>query len=52
MDSNFFRFLRSIVLCLLLANANKFEHIRHVNTLLGLFVPIMAALYQLLYEEV
>lgn len=38
--------------CQNLANANKFEHIRHVNTLLGLFVPIMATPYQLLYEEV
>ncbi|MEN8220522.1 MAG: hypothetical protein ABFS56_30070 [Pseudomonadota bacterium] len=27
--------------CTHLANANKFEHIRHVNNLLGLFVPIL-----------
>jgi hypothetical protein len=27
--------------CSHLANANKFEHIRHVNTLLGLFVPAL-----------
>lgn len=38
--------------CEHLANANKFEHIRHVNTLLGLFVPIMTTPYELMYEEV
>ncbi len=27
--------------CAHLANANKFEHIRHINTLLGLCVPIL-----------
>jgi hypothetical protein len=27
--------------CAHLANANKFEHIRHVNTMLGLFVPAL-----------
>lgn len=37
--------------CKHLANANKFEHIRHVNTLLGLFVPIMTTPYELMYEE-
>ncbi len=38
--------------CQNLANANKFEHIRHVNTLLGLFVPIITTSYELMYEEV
>lgn len=38
--------------CQNLANANKFEHIRHVNTLLGLFVPIMTTPYALMFEEV
>ncbi|MBI5243526.1 MAG: type II toxin-antitoxin system VapC family toxin [Elusimicrobia bacterium] len=38
--------------CQNLANANKFEHIRHVNTLLGLFVPIMTTPYELMFEEV
>jgi len=28
--------------CRNLANANKFEHIRHINTVLGLYVPILA----------
>ena len=28
--------------CSHLANANKFEHIRHVNSLLGLSVPVLA----------
>ena len=28
--------------CSHLANANKFEHIRHINTLLGLSVPVLA----------
>ena len=36
--------------CKHLANANKFEHIRHINTLLGLFVPIMTTPYELMYE--
>ncbi len=27
--------------CSHLANANKFEHIRHVNTILGIFVPTL-----------
>lgn len=33
-----------------LANANKFEHIRHINTLLGLFVPILTTPYTLMCE--
>ncbi len=37
--------------CQHLANANKFEHIRHVNTLLGLFVPVLTTPYELVYEE-
>lgn len=37
--------------CQHLANANKFEHIRHINTLLGLFVPILTTPYELMYEE-
>lgn len=37
--------------CEHLANANKFEHIRHINTLIGLFVPTMATPYELMYEE-
>jgi len=37
--------------CQNLANANKFEHIRHVNTLLGLFVPALVTPYELMYEE-
>jgi predicted nucleic acid-binding protein len=36
--------------CQHLANANKFEHIRHVNTLLGLFVPILTTPYSLMCE--
>lgn len=38
--------------CQNLANAKKFEHIRHVNTLLGLFVPIMTTPFELMFEEV
>ena len=34
--------------CRNLANANKFEHIRRVNTMLGLFVPILATPLELL----
>ena len=34
--------------CKHLANANKFEHIRHVNTLIGLFVPIMTTPFELM----
>lgn len=37
--------------CRNLANANKFEHIRHVNTLLGLFVPTLTTPYELMQEE-
>jgi hypothetical protein len=38
--------------CQNLANANKFEHIRHVNTLLGLFVPILTTPHGLMHEYV
>jgi hypothetical protein len=31
-----------------LANANTFEHVRHVNTLLGLFVPTLTTPVELL----
>jgi hypothetical protein len=34
--------------CEHLANANKFEHIRHVNALLGLHVPMLVTPLQLL----
>ena len=34
--------------CVHLANANKFEHIRHVNTILGLFVPIITTPLELI----
>lgn len=34
--------------CNHLANANKFEHIRHVNTLLGLFVPALTTPVELM----
>lgn len=34
--------------CKHLANANKYEHIRHVNTLLGLSVPYLVTPLQLL----
>jgi len=37
--------------CVHLANANKFEHIRHVNTLLGLYVPIITTPVELLNWE-
>jgi hypothetical protein len=37
--------------CTHLANANKFEHIRHVNTLLGLFVPTLATPVELMQWE-
>ena len=33
-----------------LANANKQEHIRHVNTLLGLHVPILTTPLELIGE--
>ncbi|HUT34473.1 MAG TPA: type II toxin-antitoxin system VapC family toxin [Planctomycetota bacterium] len=37
--------------CEHLANANKFEHIRHVNTELGLFCPILTTPVELLGDE-
>lgn len=37
--------------CAHLANANKFEHIRHVNTLLGLHVPVLTTPVELLLWE-
>lgn len=37
--------------CAHLANANKFEHIRHVNTVLGLFVPVLTTPVELLSPE-
>ena len=37
--------------CAHLANANKFENIRHVNTLLGYFVPILTTPFELLNWE-
>jgi hypothetical protein len=37
--------------CIHLANANKFEHIRHVNALLGLYVPIITTPVELLNWE-
>ncbi len=37
--------------CEHLANANKFDHIRRVNTLLGLFVPILTTPVELLTWE-
>ena len=36
--------------CLHLANANKFGHIKRVNALLGLKIPILATPNQLLKE--
>jgi len=36
--------------CAHLANANKQEHIRHVNTLLGLHVPILTTPLELIEE--
>jgi hypothetical protein len=36
--------------CAHLANANKREHIRHVNTLLGLHVPILTTPLELIEE--
>lgn len=36
--------------CVHLANANKQEHIRHVNTLLGLHVPILTTPLELIEE--
>lgn len=37
--------------CSHLANANKFEHIRHINTTLGLFVPILTTPVELFNVE-
>jgi hypothetical protein len=37
--------------CLHLANANKFGHIRRVNTMLGLFVPAIVTPLELLGES-
>ena len=37
--------------CQHLANANKFDHIRRVNTLLGLYVPILVTPLELLSER-
>lgn len=37
--------------CVHLANANKFEHIRHINTVLGLYVPILTTPVELLNWE-
>lgn len=34
--------------CAHLANANKFEHIRHINTMLGLCVPALVTPMELL----
>lgn len=36
--------------CQHLANANKFEHLRRVNGLLGLYVPVLATPLELLGE--
>ena len=37
--------------CRNLANANKFGHIRRVNTMLGLFVPVLATPLELLGDN-
>jgi len=37
--------------CAHLANANIFEHIRHINTMLGLYVPILTTPFELLHWE-
>lgn len=37
--------------CLHLANANKFGHIRRVNTMLGLFIPALVTPLELLGES-
>ena len=37
--------------CQNLANANKFEHIRRVNTILGLFIPTIVTPFELLFSE-
>ncbi len=38
--------------CVHLANANKFDHIRYVNSMLGLFVPMIVTPVELLRERV
>ena len=37
--------------CAHLANANKFEHIRHINHVLGLYVPTLTTPLELLNQE-
>jgi predicted nucleic acid-binding protein len=37
--------------CRHLANANKFEHIRHVNEILGLHVPLLVTPLEMLGED-
>ena len=37
--------------CRHLANANKFEHIRYINSELGLFTPVMTTPFELLKYE-
>jgi hypothetical protein len=37
--------------CQHLANANKFGHIRRVNSLFGLYVPVLATPLELLGEK-
>ena len=37
--------------CAHLANANKFEHIRHINHVLGLYVPTLTTPLELLKQE-
>jgi hypothetical protein len=37
--------------CQHLANANKFAHIRRINTLFGLFVPALITPFELLSGE-
>lgn len=37
--------------CRHLANANKFEHIRYINSEMGLFTPVMTTPFELLEYE-
>jgi hypothetical protein len=37
--------------CKHLANANKFHHIRRVNTILGLYAPLLVTPLELLGDE-
>lgn len=37
--------------CQHLANANKFNHIKRINTMLGLFIPILTTPLELLGGE-